>query len=156
MNIKTILGVAAVAVGGSLYFGKNKYDGYQQVLQNLEINLKGIKGVKFSGGSIIFNCDVEILNPTNVAVNVPGKQLVVKNLHFYTPKGVYLGVANPNVSEISLPANGKRLITNIPVTLSLSSIGNSLSEILDIVSNTDLLQITADLEAFGKSFTVNA
>lgn len=156
MNMKIILGAAALAFGSSVYFGKEKFNQYKGVLDNLQFNLKSIKGMKLSGGKIIFNCDVELINPTNVAVNIPGENIVVKNLHFYTPSGVYLGVASPNIAEISMPANGSRIITNIPVFLSVDPIGSAFYEILNIVSDPDLLQIRAELLAFGKSFIVNS
>ncbi len=154
MNIKLILGAAALAVGGSLYFGKGKYDKYNTVLENLEFNLKNLKKINLFSGNITFEVDIELINPTNIAVDIPGNQILLKNLHFYAPSGTYLGVANPNVSNIQMPANGSRIITNIPVSLSLATIGRSFTEILGIVSNPDTLQIKADLDAFGKSFTV--
>lgn len=156
MGIKTILGVGALAIGGFAYFGKGKYDNYKNVLGSLQFNLKSVKNVNLSGGNVLFNVDMELVNPTSTAIDVPGQQIVVKKLHFYSANGNYLGVATPNISNISMPANGTRLITNIPVKLSLATVGNSFSEILDIIGNTKLLQIKADLEAFGKSFTVNA
>lgn len=156
MNIKAVLGVAALAVGGSIYLGKNKYDSYRSVLENMEINLKKVTGLKISGDNVFFNVDIELVNPTDISVNVPGNKLVVKNLHFFSPKGVKLGIASPNISNISLPANGSRMITNIPVALSLKTIGSSLNEIIEVALNPDLLQTTADLEAFGKSFSVSA
>lgn len=156
MNIKSILAVAAVAVGSSIFFGKNKYDQYSQVLNNLQFKLKNLKNISFNGGKVVFDVDIELINPTPVAIDIPGEKLVVKKLHFYTNTGKPLGIALPNLSNIEMPANGSRTITNIPVKLSLAEIGNSFSEILNIVLDPKQLKISADLQAFGKSFSVNA
>lgn len=156
MNIKAILGLSALAVGGSIYLGRNKYNDYMTVLENLEFNMKSVRGVKLSGTNIVFIVDMELVNPTPIAVNIPGKSILVKTIHFYTPNNVYLGVSHPNVSEITMPANGTRLITGIPVTLSLTSIASSVSEIISIVSNPDLLKTKTDLVAFGQNFSVNS
>ena len=156
MNIKTILSVAAVAVGGSLILGGKKFRGYKNVIDNLEFNIKDVKGVKLQGSEVVFDVDVEIVNPTSTAVNVPGDLIVVRNLHFFTPSGTKIGVATPNVSNIAMPANGSRTITGIPARVSLTSVGKSFSEVLDVVLDPQKLKVAADLEAFGKSFTVNS
>ncbi len=155
INLKTILSVAAVAAGGSLIFGGKKFGGYKNVIDNLQFNIKNIKGVKLQGSEVVFDTDVEIVNPTATAINVPGELIVVRTLHFFTPSGTKIGVATPNVSNIAMPANGSRIITNIPARVSLTSVGKSFSEVLNVVLDPDKLKVTADIEAFGKSFTVN-
>jgi hypothetical protein len=154
MSIKLILGAAAIAAGGFIYYGKGKYDQYDSVLKNLRFNLKNIKKIKMGSGDITFESDVEIENPSNIGIDVPGKMVAIKNIHFYSLKGTYLGIATPNIADIQIPANGSRLITNIPVRVSLQTLGSSFTEIIGIVSNPDNLHITADIEAFGKSITV--
>jgi hypothetical protein len=154
MNIKLILGAAAIAAGGFIYFGKGKYDKYNTVLTNLQFKIKSIKKLNMVQEILVFDADIEVLNPSNVAIDIPGNQILLKNIHFYSISGTYLGVATPNIADIQMPANGSRLITNIPVKVSLKTIGNSFSEILGIVSNPENLHITADIEAFGKSITV--
>lgn len=156
MNIKTLLSLGALAATGAIYFGKDKYDEYSGVMENLSFNLKKVKNIGFSGGNVTLKADVELINPTATAITVPGKLITVKNLHFYSLSGKKLGVANPNISDISLPANDKREIQNVPVVLDLSSITGNFNEILEIASNTDNLEIQAEIEAFGKSFTLNA
>lgn len=148
---KVILGAAAIAAGGLIYFGKGKYD---KVLNNLKFKLKNVKKIDMKKGIITFEIDVELTNTINQAIDIPGNKITLKNLHFLSPTGAYLGVAHPNISNIQMPANGSRTITNIPVQLSLATIGNSFSEVLGVVSNPGSLQIKADIEAFGKSITV--
>ncbi|MDT0689382.1 hypothetical protein RM549_06265 [Salegentibacter sp. F188] len=154
MNIKTILSVGALAITGFSYFGKGKYDEYREVADRMEFNLKNVKIHNPLQGTLKVN--VEIVNPTATAVTVPGNLITIKNIHFYTLSGKKLGTAKANISDISLPANSSREIQNIPVQLSLANIGNSFSEVLEIAQDTDKLKISADIQAFGKSFTVNA
>jgi len=156
MNIKTLLSLGALAATGAIYFGKDKYDEYSGVIENLKFNLKNVHNLGFSGGNVTLKADVELINPTATAVTIPGKRITVKNLHFYSLSGKKLGVASPNISDISLPANGSREITNVPVVLDLSSITGNFGEVMEIVSNTNNLKIQAEIEAFGKSFTLNA
>ncbi len=155
MNLKAVLSLGALAATGFFVFGKDKFSEYTNVLENLEMDIKGIRNISFNR-EISFKVDVQISNPTNISINVPGNQLVIKNLHFYTLSGKKLGTAYPNIADINLPANNYRLITNIPVSLSMAEIGNNLAEILDIIGDQDKLKIAADIEAFGKSFTINA
>ena len=156
IGIKTLLAVAGVAIGGGLLLGKNKFDEYRNVLNQMKFKIKSVKGIKLISGNVVFDVDMELTNPTDVAITVPGKKLVVKNLHFFTPSGKKLGVASPNISDIDMPANGSRIITNVPATISLDAVGSSFSEVLSAVLDPAKLKVTADLEAFGKSFSVKS
>ena len=150
-----MLSLGALAATGIAYFGKDKLSQYQQVIDKLSFKLRNARNISFSGGNVQLKVDVEMINPTPTAINVPGKLITIRNINFYSLQGNMLGTAMPNLSDISLPANGKRLVTNIPVSLPLSAIGNNISEILSILSDTSRLKITADIEAFGKQFTIN-
>lgn len=154
MNIKALLSVGALAATGVLVFGKNKIGEYQNVLENLEFEVDKLKNISLKNG-VSFIIDLKVINPTNTAIDIPGKQLVIKTIHFYAKNGNKLGIAQPNISDIVLPANGSRLIINIPVQLSLSQIGENLSEVIDIATNPDKLILGVDIEAFGKQFTLN-
>jgi len=155
MNFKTILSLGTLAATGFFVFGKDKYSEYKNVLDSLQMEIKEIKNLKL-GSQVTFNVDVMVTNPTPTAINIPGNQLIIKDLHFYTLSGKKLGLANLNLADISFPANNYRLITNIPVSLSLNQIGSNISELLEIVGDKDKLKIAADIEAFGKQFTINA
>ncbi|MGB7841142.1 MAG: hypothetical protein WBL21_00015 [Salinimicrobium sp.] len=156
MKIKTILSLGALAATGVAYFGNGKFSKYQQVIKQLTFKLKNARNISFSGGNVQLKVDVEMINPTPTAIDVPGKLITIQNIHFFSLQGNNLGTATPNLSEISLPANGTRLVTNIPVTIPLSAIGNNITEIISILSDTSRLKITADIQAFGKQFTINA
>ena len=157
MNIKTLLSVAAVAVGGSVLFGGNKYSKYRAVMENLKFEIKGVRNVKLNNGIVSVDVDIDVINPSSTAINIPGNNLVIKTIHFFGPSGQKLGIAEPNISDINVPANGARRITNIPARISLETVGNSFSEVLTIMSNPqEHLKIATEVSVFGKSFTVNA
>jgi hypothetical protein len=154
MRSKLIITAAAIAAGGFLYFGKDKYDNYAKVFTGLKFKIKSVKNISMSSGIVGFDTDIEIQNPSPISLEVPGKQILLNKIHFYSKSGAYLGVAVPNISDISIPASSSRLITNIPVKVSLKTIGESFTEILGVVSDPKRLHITADIEAFGNKFTV--
>jgi len=153
--IKTVLSLGALAATGIAVFSKGKYGEYKNVINSLQFKIEKIKKVSFQNG-VTFDVDINIINPTNTAIDVPGKQLVIKSIQFFAKNGNKLGVAQPNLSNIQLPANGSRLITNIPVQLSLSEIGENFSEILDIASNPKNIILSLEVEAFGQAFTINS
>lgn len=156
MNLKTILGVAAVAFTGSAIFGKKKISDLISLKEQIQFQITKLKNIKYAAGQVMFDVDLKIINPTTIAVDLPGKSLVLKTLHFFSPSGQKLGVSQANVSDIVLPSNGSRTITDIPTVVSLVAVGNSFSEVVDIVSDPKKLGIVADVEIFGKSFTLNA
>lgn len=154
MNIKTILTVTAVAVGGSLLMGSRKVSSYQSVIDNLKVNIKGIRNIDFKNGQIQFNLDAEIVNPTEISINVPGNSLTVKRLHFSTLSGSKLGIANPNYSNLKIPAKSSIIVPNIPAVFSLVTISESFGEVFSILSDPTKLVVTTELELFGQTFTV--
>lgn len=154
MNIKTLLMVSAAAVGGSLLIGGRKVGQYKDVLSSLQFNVKNVSGIKFQSGNVVFNTDVEIVNPTNTAIDIPGNLLTVKTIHFFTPSNNKIGIAHPNVSNIQLPANGRKILTNVPTTVDLAMVGKSFSEVIALVTDPKKLIVSTDVEVFGQSFTV--
>ena len=156
MNTKAILLATAVAVGSSMYFGKKKIGGYMAVLEQMDFNIKGVKNLKLQGSHLAFDIDIELVNPTNIAVQIPGDRITVRNLHFFTATGKRLGYATPNIADISMPANGSRIITNIPAVFDLVAIGSSFSEAVEIALSPETMLVAADLVAFGQSFTVTS
>jgi len=153
--IKTVLSLGALAATGIAVFSKDKYGKYKNVINNLQFKIEKIKRVSFQNG-VTFDVDIKVSNPTSTAIDIPGEQLVIRTIHFFAKNGNKLGIATPNISNIQLPANGERLITNIPVQLSLSQIGENFSEILDIASNPENIILSLDVEAFGQAFTINS
>ncbi len=155
MNIKTILGVAAVTAVGSTLFGSNKVSKYGSLMENLEFEVKGARNIKLKNGIVYVDVDLAVINPTPIAIDIPGNNLVVKKIHFFTASGKKLGIAEPNISDINVPANGTRKITNIPARISLVTLGNNFSDVLTIMSNPkENLKIETEISVFGKSFTV--
>ncbi len=154
MNIKTLLTVGAVAFGGSLLMGGRKVASYQSVIDNMQVNVKGIRNIDFKNGQILFNLDAEVVNPTNIAINVPGNSLTIKNLHFSTLSGAKLGIAHPNYSNLKIPANSSIIVPNIPARFSLVTMSQSFGEVFAILSDPQKLVVETDLELFGKTFTV--
>ena len=156
MKSKTILLLSAAAIGGSLFFLKSKLDQYLQVVKNLQFKIKDVQVniVDVQGEQIIFTADVELFNPTNISIEVPGEKIILRKMHFKSSSGKYLGTAVPNLSNLDMPANGTRLITNIPASAPFSAIGVSISELAGLAANPENLNITTEVEVFGKIITI--
>lgn len=155
MKIGTIIGVAATALTVAGYFGKKKITDITSLKDKIQFQIAAFRNVKFQNGKVVLDVDVTVINPTDIALDVPGNNLVLKTLHFFSKSGVKLGDANANTSDLALPAKSSRLVTNVPVMIDLNAVGNSFSEVLDIVSDPANMKIVADVEIFGQSFTIN-
>lgn len=159
MNLKTILQVAAVAAGGSIIFGgskiQDKLHDYEYMANNLRVDIAGIKSISIRSGKLAFKLDIQITNPTDVAFDIPGRMLSVDRVRFATPTGKPLGLVDLHLDDFAVPKNGHRLITNIPVEISLAAIGDNLGEVLDIVEDTSKLRTSIDISVLGRSFTID-
>lgn len=155
MNLKTILTVGAVAFGSSLIFGGRKVGGYTNAIKSLQFEVVGLRNIKLRNGIVSFDVDIKIINPTPTAIDVPGQQITIKTLHFFSPTGAKLGVATPNLSDIKIPANGFRLLTNVPTQISLVTAADAFSEVLAVVSDPSQLRTSVELEVLGQSFIIN-
>lgn len=155
MISKKILLIGALLGGaGLIYSGRNKAGELNSLKNNLQVDLKKTKLKSFSGGNIDLSVDVEITNPTAAGFDIPSNLVTIKALKFYTKTKKYLGVADTNITNLSIPANSTRVVTDIPVTIPIMSLANSLSEVLDIISDSKNLVVTADVNALGFDFTV--
>jgi hypothetical protein len=154
LKTKIILSALALGATGLVLFGNRQVSGMNHIIQNLKTDIKKIRLKGVTGNNVRLSVDVDLINATSSSLNVPGKLVTVKTLRFFSPSGKYLGVADINLSNISIEANGVKTLQDIPVVISLRDITSSLPEILDIIKDSSTLVVKADVNAFGMDFTV--
>ena len=147
--------LGGIAAGAAYYFGKDKVKGYSQALENLSFNLKSVKNINFDGlGGLSLKADVQIVNPSNLDLSIPGSMINIQQIEFFTKSGQLLGTANTNINNIAISAQGTKLLQNIPVQIPISQALGNISELLDIVGDSSNLNIATTIEIFGKQFTL--
>lgn len=145
-----ILLFGGVAAAAAIMYGRNKYNNAQKVMEHLKIVILKLKDFSSDDGAIDFLMDFSLNNPTDLALNVPGRKISIKALYFYSQRGNYIGRADANINDLNLEAGQERLIENVPVSISIE---NAL-EALEVMISPNTLTILADVEIFGKVFRI--
>jgi hypothetical protein len=119
-STKIIIGVILFLVLISLY-GYKKAKKLKAIFEQITINPTGFRNLKMSLTDIRLDVDVEMFNPTTDNFDVSGYIVTLNRLNFFY-NGKYLATAKPLLSEVSIPANDRLKISNVPVVLPTSSI----------------------------------
>lgn len=154
--MKKILGIAAI-IGAVAYFGKKKVDNYQVVFSKLKVKFLGLSGLSFSNGNITFKTTLQVLNPSNIPLDIAtGNAVTLRRLLFYNNVGEFLGEATPNLSAIQIPAKSSIELKNIHTEVPITEIEDLFGTALSIFQDTKNLKVKVELEALGKIILIDA
>lgn len=155
--MRKLLGITLIAGGLFYYVGRNKVDEYSKAVEKIKAKFLGIKDVNLSGGNLLFKTNIELQNASVTDISFDtGEYLTLNRILFYTKTGNYIGEANPNISNIDLPAHSKVKIENIPTLLPLKDFGSLLNNALEILDDSSSLKLKLEFTALGKTFLVEA
>ncbi|WP_121667286.1 hypothetical protein [Mesonia aquimarina] len=154
--MKKLLSIGLIVGGLAYYVGRTKFDEYSQTFDKMSVEFLGLQNVKIKNGGLEFETDLKLKNASQKPLDFDSnKNIVLKKIRFFSLDNQYIGEATPNISAISVPANGSAKLENIPTYLPLSDFGGIITNALNIVKGEKLnLQII--VEALGKNYTINA
>lgn len=154
MTIKTstkiIIGVLFFVVLVSIY-GYNKAMKLKSIFEKITISPTGFRNLSVALDKITFNVDVEMFNPSEDNFDVSGYVVKLERLNFFY-NGKYLATAKPQLSEISIPANNRIRINNIPVVLPTASVVAYAYEFVNF--NFNKLTVEAVIGVAGREITI--
>ncbi|PSG90869.1 hypothetical protein [Aurantibacter aestuarii] len=154
--MKNILIISALTVSGVYFLAKNKVsrviNDYKLALNNLTYNLNKLSNLGFNSQLIRGKVSLNITNNSalDLVLKTAGK-ITLTRLDFYTPKGLYIGYATPNLSEIEILANSTYTTPEIDFNVPLTSV--SIKVITELFSNYQNIQIKPTINALGKNYT---
>lgn len=149
-----LLGGAAAAYW-AYKAGSNKVDTIKQTVEALIIKVASVSNFNIIDGGITFNTTLRVTNPTPNPLNLNAQQLVtIRKISFYTNDGQYLGVSYPNITGISIPANGVIMVSDIPTQVKVSNFGTLLNNAIGLFLDPNKLKITTEIDALGRTYTV--
>lgn len=146
-----IIGGVAV-IGAVSYLGYKKVESLADTFDKMTIKPVGARNFKPSWGSLKFNLDVALHNPTAQDFAVNGMVATLKRL-VMNYKGQFLGYADLNIDEISIPKFNTLVIRDLPITVGTGILIQNLLSVTSLDFND--LQITAVIEALGSEFTIS-
>jgi hypothetical protein len=147
---KILIGSVLFLVLLSIY-GYSKAKKLKAIFEQITLSPVGFRNLKVSLKDIRFNIDVEMKNPTSDNFDVSGYIASLKRLNFFY-KGGYLATAKPELNSISIPANNKVRISNIPVIVPTDSVLKYAVEFLNFDINK--LDIEAVVDVAGSEFFI--
>lgn len=153
-NLGIIIGIGSLFVWA---YGKSQemLSEYMGAIKQFTYKITGINNVRLSQGKVKFNLDFELTNPSQKNFNLSlGNSIQLTEIRFFNKQGAYLGVAKPNVSAISLPAQSKTQIKDVPSELPISEITNIYSLVSSGSPISQNLEIKASIRIAGKTFEI--
>jgi hypothetical protein len=156
---RNLIIVASLGLLGIAAYGKKKYDEAVSVLGNLSFSITKISKVSFSLPFVYFDAVIKVDNPTNINFGASlTNQIVVKEVRVYDLKNVYLGKANPNLSNIQLPADTTTELPKMKFIVDITKLFSEITSNIALYLNYDFsaLKYEIDVEAFGKIITLEA
>lgn len=156
---KKVLAITGATLIGLAFLAKKKVTDMSTVIENLQFAIKQISDIKLNGFNLSFSAILNLHNTTNIDFGATlSSKIIVKEIRVYSSQKVFLGKAVTNISSIVIPANTVSEISRISFNLLLE---NSLNEFLNNFGaflNNDFSSLIyeIDIEAFGKTFTLEA
>jgi len=154
--MKKALIVSVLAISGIYFLAKNKVsqliDDYKTALLSLTYDLNKLSNLGFNSQSISGYVSLSIANPTNLdlSIKTAGK-IVLSRLDFYTNKGLYIGYATPNLSEIEILSNSVFITPDIAFNIPLKSV--SLKVITELIKDYKNIQVKPTIQALNQTYT---
>lgn len=148
---KVAIGVGILSLLAA--YGKKTYDDYSHVIEKLQFKISSISKVNVKGLSLFFDISVKFYNPTEFDFYVNSLGLVsVKKIRVFR-KGVLLGEANSDITQIEIPAFGTNSISGITIETKYLSF---LSEMSNLASLTEIKDYTLEIivETLGQTYVI--
>lgn len=147
---KVLIGLGvAVSIGGIIAY--NKFKKLIGTFSKIEIEPINLRNVKIQSGIINFNVDISLSNPTSENFAIKTSIAKLEKVNFFY-KGNYIATANAVFNEISIPANNKLIIKNIPVSAPVVSVLQNIFNFLDF--KEEHLSAKAFVNVAGKQFII--
>lgn len=153
-TLKNTLYVAGGALVFSSIVGFKKVSKIKTIFDAMEIKPDSYSKFDFnlSEAKIRFNLNVLLSNKTNEDLYVTGVSVAtLKQIQLYY-KGAFIGTANVNISEISIPANKLLLIKNIPIEVQAVNVLQNIKSLINFDIN--LLTVNGIIEVLGITYVI--
>lgn len=153
MKGKNILILIGLFIAGSIALGYKKVTDLQDTFFKLTTAPYYFKNVRVGISEIKFDLDVIFKNPTLNDFYVTGSVFATLNKLHIIYQGKVIGIATLDLTELSIPANGQTVISDIPVTIPTASVLANIMNLPDIMAN---FTIVAFVDILGTEYQLGA
>lgn len=147
---KILLGIGAI-VALSLVYGYNKVQELQSIFDKMTIEPYKFKNVKVDFTKLTIVMDFLLINPSNLDFAVSGYVATLTKVKVYF-KNVFIGIANINMDEVSVPAQGQIIIHDINIVLPIKNLVQNGENLLDF--DEKYLTFVGVIEVAGNEFEI--
>lgn len=139
------IGIGLTLLAGLLLIGYKKITNLQYAFSKMVIGQYGIpKNIEIhapfsSNGYISFTTDVALKNNSEEDFNVSGNLVATLNKLAFIYQGTTIGVANVNITDISVRAYDETIIKDIPVTVSAKNLFSNLANIAAMIKTFSII-----------------
>ncbi len=149
---KKILIAAGIVIAIAGFSAYRKARKVAEIFDKMEIDPVWADDFKIQGGKLKFNIDVKLTNKSDDDLFISGLNVAkLKTLYVYYDTRLF-GVAQVNITKISIPSNRELILHNIPVE---SNAVNLIANAGTITSfDVNKITCTATIEALGSTYQI--
>ena len=145
--MKKAIILGGIGIAALFAFGGKKVAQINNSFKNLRVKINGIKNLSFTGNSITFNLDINLINSGGIPIDVATYGTInLRRLIFKDSNGTVIGESYPNITGINIPAYNSVRFQSVPTSIPISNIGIAATTLLKSFSNPALLQINPEIE----------
>lgn len=155
---KILAGLSVFAIGAILV-GYRKATNLKYAFSKMAIGQYGVpKNIQIHAplspdGYISFTTDVVLKNNSDEDFNLSGNIVATLKRLAFIYEGTTIGIANVNITEISVPAYNEAIITGIPVQVSTK---NLFSNISNVTAMIDKFSIVGYVDVLGTEYMIGS
>ncbi|ESU28404.1 hypothetical protein FLJC2902T_17640 [Flavobacterium limnosediminis JC2902] len=151
--MKTVLKVVGVAALATTLFAFKKKNDYTKVINEMDFKPDNISNVRLNGPQVLFDLAVRFTNRTDIDFDVFTAGVIsLKKIRVFI-NNTYIGEANSNMTEISIPAYSSIVVQKILVASPMLQV---LSELTTFENLNDFKNIKLEVvvEALGEVYVL--
>ena len=153
--MKRILYISSGILVGLFVLGKRKYNSVIAILNNLRVNIVGIRNFDINIQRIQFEAQLEIINPTQNSLTLNTYSSVeLKSVEVFTIDGQFLGMAQADISEIEIQPQSSYILPFMKYNVPTSGILNNINNI-ETLYNPQNLALKFVLNVLGKRMVID-
>lgn len=149
----------AISIVGFALLAFKKIDSLKAIFDQMTIKPNGLpRNVKFTNPNslgipqtVSFDIDIVLKNPTTEDFAVTGYVAELTKVNIYY-KNKFIGAANVNIDEISVPSRDTLILHNIPVQVQALNVLSNLTSFTNL--NLNDLEFTGIINVSGSEYEI--
>lgn len=149
--MKTVLKVAGVLAVATTLFAFKKKNDYTKVIEEMDFKVENLSNIRLNGAQVLFDLSVRFINTTDIDFDVfTAGMISLKKIRVFIGT-TFIGEANSNITEISIPAKSSIVVQKILIASPLLQVLSQLTT-FENVNDFKNIKLEVVVEALGETY----